>query len=253
VIDDRWGAGPPSGGGADELDQLVHLSTCIGQEARLVQPGGGNTSTKVGDRLLVKGSGTDLRTIGRAGFTQLSLSALAALRTVDKMGDAEMMQFMAAAMTTGAGPMPSVETPLHALLPARVIAHTHDVATMSLTNVSEATAQRVVQELFAGEVVLAPYVRRLLAQAVSRMVDALPTPRAGAGTTACRRTRVLRAVVERREPDRGVSRGAATRARAVRRAPPDPECRDAAVRQPDRAARGSGGARRRAAGDSPLR
>jgi rhamnose utilization protein RhaD (predicted bifunctional aldolase and dehydrogenase)/NAD(P)-dependent dehydrogenase (short-subunit alcohol dehydrogenase family) len=173
VIDDRWGAGPPSG--ADELDQLVHLSTCIGREARLVQPGGGNTSIKVGDRLLVKGSGTDLRTIGRAGFTQLSLAALAPLRTVETMGDAEMMQFMAAAMS-GGGPMPSVETPLHALLPACVIAHTHDVATMSLTNVSEATAQRVVQELFAGEVVLAPYARPgfPLARAVSRMVDTLP-------------------------------------------------------------------------------
>ena len=174
MIDDRWGAGPPAG--ADELDLLVHLSTCIGREPRLVQPGGGNTSTKVGDRLLVKGSGTDLRTIGRAGFTRLSLPALAALRTVDAMGDAEMMQFMAAAMTDGGGPMPSVETPLHALLPARVIAHTHDVATMSLTNVSDATAQRLVQELFGGEVVLAPYVRPgfPLARAVSRVVDALP-------------------------------------------------------------------------------
>jgi len=174
VIDDRWGAGPPPG--ADELDQLVYLSTRIGQEPRLVQPGGGNTSTKVGDRLLVKGSGTDLRTIGRAGFTDLSLAALAGLRTVDAMGDAEMMRFMAAAMADGGGPMPSVETPLHALLPARVIAHTHDVATMSLTNVSEAMAQRLVQELFGGEVLLAPYVRPgfPLARAVSRMVDALP-------------------------------------------------------------------------------
>src|SRR5438094_7127603 len=33
---------------------------------------------KLGDALLVKGSGTDLRTIGRAGFTSLSLPALMA-------------------------------------------------------------------------------------------------------------------------------------------------------------------------------
>ena len=174
MIDDRWGAGPAPG--ADDLDQLVYLSTRIGQEPRLVQPGGGNTSTKVGDLLLVKGSGTDLRTIGRAGFTRLSLSALAPLRTVDAMGDPEMMQFMAAAMTDGGGPAPSVETPLHALLPGRVIAHTHDVATMSLTNVGDEVARRLVQELFDGEVVLAPYVRPgfPLAKAVGAMVDAVP-------------------------------------------------------------------------------
>lgn len=179
VIDDRWGAGPLPG--ADELDQLVYLSTRIGQEPRLVQPGGGNTSIKIGDELLVKGSGTDLRTIGRSGFTRLSLRALAGLRTAEAMGDAEMMRFMASAMTDGAGPAPSVETPLHALLPARVIAHTHDVPTMSLTNVSDATAQRLIQELFGGEIVLVPYVRPgfPLAQVVGRLVAGLPASAIG--------------------------------------------------------------------------
>jgi len=65
---------------SDPLDSLVHLSNLLGRETRLVQPGGGNTSIKVGDALLVKGSGTDLRTIGREGFTRLSLTRLEALR-----------------------------------------------------------------------------------------------------------------------------------------------------------------------------
>src|SRR5439155_1434638 len=51
-IEDRWGGGPAAG--ADELDQLVYLSTLIGREPRLVQPGGGNTSIKLGDALLVR-------------------------------------------------------------------------------------------------------------------------------------------------------------------------------------------------------
>src|SRR5512144_3140835 len=92
-IDDRWAGGPASD--ADELDQLVYLSNLIGREPRLVQPGGGNTSIKVGDALLVKGSGTDLRTVGRTGFTRLSLPALTALRTAETMLDADMMRFMA--------------------------------------------------------------------------------------------------------------------------------------------------------------
>jgi rhamnose utilization protein RhaD (predicted bifunctional aldolase and dehydrogenase)/NAD(P)-dependent dehydrogenase (short-subunit alcohol dehydrogenase family) len=164
----------------DALDSLVHLSHLLGKETRLVQPGGGNTSIKIGDALLVKGSGTDLRTIGREGFTRLSLARLAPLADAESMTDADMMRFMAGCMLAE-GPAPSVETPLHSLLPHRVIAHTHDVATMSLTNVSDATAERLVRELFEGGIVYVPYSRPgfPLAQSVSGMVDRIPADAIG--------------------------------------------------------------------------
>ena len=178
-----WGENAPAGN--DPLDGLVHLSNLLGRETRLVQPGGGNTSIKVKlpapdggevDALLVKGSGTDLRTIGREGFTRLSLPRLAPLRDATRMSDAEMMKFMAGCMLAD-GPAPSVETPLHSLLPYRVIAHTHDVATMSLTNVSDATAERLVEELFEGKIVYVPYTRPgfPLAQSVSGMAGRIPS------------------------------------------------------------------------------
>lgn len=172
-IDDRWASGPPPD--ADALDQLVYLSNAVGQAPQLVQPGGGNTSIKLGDELLVKGSGTDLRTIGRAGFTRLSLPALAALRTAETMLDADMMRFMAGCMLQP-GPVPSVETPLHSLLPYPVIAHTHDVATMSLTNVRDGVAERVIEELFGREIIYVPYVRPgfPLARAAREMAGRLP-------------------------------------------------------------------------------
>jgi rhamnose utilization protein RhaD (predicted bifunctional aldolase and dehydrogenase)/NAD(P)-dependent dehydrogenase (short-subunit alcohol dehydrogenase family) len=159
----------------DPLDSLVHLSHLLGQQTRLVQPGGGNTSIKIGDVLLVKGSGTDLRTIGREGFTRLSLARLAPLAEAESMSDAEMMRFMAGCMLAE-GPAPSVETPLHSLLPHRVIAHTHDVATMSLTNVADGTAERLVNELFEGGIAYVPYSRPgfPLARSVSAMVDRIP-------------------------------------------------------------------------------
>jgi len=177
----HWAAGST----ADPLDQLVHLSNLIGQETRLVQPGGGNTSIKleVPDpsgqpvrALLVKGSGTDLRTVGRSGFTRLSLAGLGALRDAASMTDAEMMRFMADCMLGREGPSPSVETPLHSLLPHPVIAHTHDVATMSLTNLEDGIAARLVGEVFAGEIVYVPYVRPgfPLAQAVSQLAGHIP-------------------------------------------------------------------------------
>jgi rhamnose utilization protein RhaD (predicted bifunctional aldolase and dehydrogenase)/NAD(P)-dependent dehydrogenase (short-subunit alcohol dehydrogenase family) len=165
---------------ADPLEGLVRLSRVLGSDSRLVQPGGGNTSIKLGDALLVKGSGTDLRTIGPDGFTRLSLPRLAALADADAMSDAEMMRFMASCMLAD-GPAPSVETPLHSLLPHRVVAHTHDVATMSLTNVPDGVAERLVRELFEGEIVHVPYSRPgfPLARAVSDMVNDIPAGATG--------------------------------------------------------------------------
>jgi rhamnose utilization protein RhaD (predicted bifunctional aldolase and dehydrogenase)/NAD(P)-dependent dehydrogenase (short-subunit alcohol dehydrogenase family) len=168
--------------GPDPLEQLIHLSHLIGRDTRLVQPGGGNTSSKQGDTLLVKGSGTDLRSIGRGGFTRLSLSRLAPLREAEEMSDAEMMRFMAQCMVED-GPAPSVETPLHALLPYKVIAHTHDVPTMSLTNIRDSEAERLLGELFDGRVVYVPYVRPgfPLARAVARLIDGGVKGRRGGG------------------------------------------------------------------------
>lgn len=162
---------------SDSLDSLIRLSRLIGADSRLVQPGGGNTSLKLGDVLLVKGSGTDLRTIGAEGFTRLSLARLAPLAEAEAMDDAEMMRFLAAC--TLEGPVPSVETPLHSLLPHRVVAHTHDVATMSLTNLPDATARRLIGELFGEEIVYVPYARPgfPLARAVAAMAGRIP-PRA---------------------------------------------------------------------------
>jgi len=170
---------------ADELDQLVTLSNLIGRETRLVQPGGGNSSIKTTlkdgsgrmvSALLVKGSGTDLRSIERKGFSKLSLEGLAGLRGVSSMSDHEMMRFMGECMIGRDGPAPSVETPLHSLLPHRVIVHTHDVATMSLTNVNDALAERLVKEVFAGEVAYVPYARPgfPLARSVDLIADTIP-------------------------------------------------------------------------------
>lgn len=174
----------PAGFPTDPLEGIVRLSHLLGAETRLVQPGGGNTSIKVTlpdgaggtiPALLVKGSGTDLKTIGPAGFTRLALPRLAALATRDQMSDADMMRFMAGAMLAE-GPAPSVETPLHSLLPYPVIAHTHDVATMSLTNVPDGTAERLVRELFEGQIVYVPYARPgfPLAKLVAGMAGAIP-------------------------------------------------------------------------------
>jgi rhamnose utilization protein RhaD (predicted bifunctional aldolase and dehydrogenase)/NAD(P)-dependent dehydrogenase (short-subunit alcohol dehydrogenase family) len=152
--------------GADDISQLVYLSNLIGADTSLVQPGGGNTSVKIeeGDifgkrvqSLVVKGSGTDLRTITASGFTHLYLDRLATLRELDEMTDEEMMALMRACMLVDGQPLPSVETPLHSLVPHKFIAHTHDVASLSITNTP--SAREHIEKLFGKNAAFLEYVR----------------------------------------------------------------------------------------------
>ncbi len=153
--------------GTTDIDNLVYLSNLIGSEPALVQPGGGNTSVKVAETdifgvevqaLAVKGSGTDLRTIVHDGFTHLYLDGLAVLQKRQSMSDEEMMQLMRACMLfPDRDPVPSVETPLHALLPFRFIAHTHDVATLCLTDTP--AAEEHVRRVYGEQVAFLEYAR----------------------------------------------------------------------------------------------
>jgi rhamnulose-1-phosphate aldolase/alcohol dehydrogenase len=180
-VDHRFSA-PTTG---DDLDALVALSNAVGADGTLTQPGGGNSSIKrraldfAGrevDVLSVKGSGTDLASITRAGFTGLRLDDLALLQRRDEMSDEEMMAFMRACMLDGREPAPSVETPLHALLPHRCIVHTHDFATQALTDTPR--PEGLVREVFGGDVAYVDYVRPgfPLARALARH-GALAAPR----------------------------------------------------------------------------
>ena len=150
-----------------DIEQLVYLSNLIGGDLSLVQPGGGNTSVKLSEpdlfrcevqALVVKGSGTDLRTIRPGGFTHLYVDRLSLLRPRDAMSDEEMMALMRACMLfPDRDPVPSVETPMHSLLPARFVAHTHDVATLSLTDTPH--GEENVRRVFGDEVAFLEYVR----------------------------------------------------------------------------------------------
>jgi rhamnulose-1-phosphate aldolase/alcohol dehydrogenase len=153
--------------GKTDIEQLVYLSNLIGSDLSLVQPGGGNTSVKLWEpdllgsevqALVVKGSGTDLRTIGPGGFSHLYGDRLTMLRQREAMSDEEMMAAMRACMLfPDSSPVPSVETPLHALLPARFVVHTHDVATLSLTDTPH--AEKNLRRVFGDEIAFLEYVR----------------------------------------------------------------------------------------------
>src|SRR5262245_21620049 len=72
------------------LDRLVYRSNKLGEDLTLTNTGGGNTSSKLGERdpltgedvevLWVKGSGGDLRTATRDGFASLYLDKVRAMK-----------------------------------------------------------------------------------------------------------------------------------------------------------------------------
>ncbi|HVQ27982.1 MAG TPA: bifunctional rhamnulose-1-phosphate aldolase/short-chain dehydrogenase, partial [Vicinamibacteria bacterium] len=154
AVEYRWDEGQ-AGAIQDEVDLLAYLSNLIGQDPTLTQPGGGNSSLKGQEAdfasrkvavLRVKGSGTDLASIGRAGFTGLRLEELALLRQQKRLSDEELVAFLRATMLDGSEPAPSIETPLHAMLPFRFIVHTHDFASQALTDTKNPEA--LVREAF---------------------------------------------------------------------------------------------------------
>jgi rhamnulose-1-phosphate aldolase/alcohol dehydrogenase len=135
------------------LEQLVHRSNEIGDDASLVVYGGGNTSAKgvLVDHLgreqrvmWVKGSGADMRGSSAGDYPALRLDDLLPLLARDDMSDEEMTDLVARALLDPGARRPSIETLLHAFLPYTHIDHVHSDAICALTNHAE--GPRIVAE-----------------------------------------------------------------------------------------------------------
>ncbi|MBI4348470.1 MAG: class II aldolase/adducin family protein, partial [Elusimicrobia bacterium] len=139
----------------------AYASRLIGADPRLVLWGGGNSSIKTrengADVLWVKSSGVDMKTAGPEGFTALRLDALRRLRDARAMTDDEMLDGQNRALVDPSANRPSIETLLHAWVPAAHVYHTHadDVAGFTCTPRSRERTRRV----FGGDVLWVPYAR----------------------------------------------------------------------------------------------
>jgi len=136
-----------------ELIDLVERSQRLGADPSLVLFGGGNTSAKgeitdyLGRKrnvLWVKGSGADLKSAVAVDYPALYLEELLALSNWETMSDDEMVDFVTRALVDPSSRRPSIETLLHAFLPAIHIDHVHADAICALTNHSD--GKRAVKE-----------------------------------------------------------------------------------------------------------
>ena len=116
-----------------DISQLVSISSRIGRDIGLVQGGGGNTSIKSRDALMViKASGWPLAEMNeKEGYVTLQLERVRSLfstpsvpRLDPTQQEALLRQELAKARQGNEGIQPSLEVGLHALL-GRVVIHTH--------------------------------------------------------------------------------------------------------------------------------
>ena len=148
-----------------DLALRVYTSRLLGQDSSLVLHGGGNTSVKitetniVGEQeevLYVKGSGWDLASIEKAGFSPVRMAHMVKLGKLESLSDPQMVNELKTQLTSLLAPAPSVETILHAILPFKYVDHTHADAVVTISNT--ANGEERIREIYGDRVVIVPYV-----------------------------------------------------------------------------------------------
>jgi rhamnulose-1-phosphate aldolase/alcohol dehydrogenase len=161
-VEDRWPAEVPPGA----LDQLVLRSNLLGADRAVANFGGGNTSVKARevdhagraiDVLWVKGSGSDLATMDASGFTGLRLEEILPLFEREAMSDEEMVAYLSRCQLAPSMPRCSIETLLHAFVPAPHVDHTHPDAINAIAGT--AGGEALARACFGDEVAWIDYIR----------------------------------------------------------------------------------------------
>lgn len=140
----------------DPLGMRVYTSQLLGQSKELVLHGGGNTSVKIDNTLYVKGSGWNLDTIEKGGFSPVNLDVLLEMATRERLSDTQMVVEQRAAMSDQSFPNPSIEAILHAIIPYDYVDHTHADAVVTLTNTPN--GKTLVQNLYGPNMLIIDYV-----------------------------------------------------------------------------------------------
>ena len=160
----------------DQVEKLVYRSNLLGQDQRITNTGGGNTSNKLMETdpltgeevevLWVKGSGGDLRTSKRANFSSLYQSKLLDMQKLYlgradkglKTAAEDEMVAMASHATFNLNPRPSsIDTPLHSFIPAKYVDHMHPNAIIAIA--ASQNCEKLTQEIFGGEMGYVPWMR----------------------------------------------------------------------------------------------
>lgn len=158
------------------LERLVYRSNLLGDDQRITNTGGGNTSSIAMEKdpltgeqvevLWVKGSGGDLRTSKKENFSSLIQEKLTALQKLYhettpngvKTEIEDAMVGLYRHTTFNLNPRASsIDTPLHSFIPAKHVDHMHPNAFIAIC--ATRNSEKITQEVFGDEVVYTPWQR----------------------------------------------------------------------------------------------
>ncbi|WP_268122452.1 bifunctional aldolase/short-chain dehydrogenase [Roseivirga pacifica] len=153
----------------DQVALFLYRSNILGADLRLTNYGGGNTSCKTIEKdpltgeetevMWVKGSGGDIGTLTRAGIAGLYVDKIHNLKNVYKGIEFEdaIVPLYYHCLYDLDSKAPSIDTPLHGLLPFKHIDHLHPDALIAVAAAED--SQAITKEIWGDKMGWVPWQR----------------------------------------------------------------------------------------------
>ena len=155
--------------GEDQVALFLYRSNLLGSDLRITNYGGGNTSCKTIERdplthedvevMWIKGSGGDIGTLQRSGIAGLYNQRLHDLKKVYRglEYEDEMVALFNHCIYDLDSRAPSIDTPLHGLLPFKHIDHLHPDALIAIAAAED--SQKITKEIWGDTMGWVPWQR----------------------------------------------------------------------------------------------
>ncbi|WP_116126866.1 bifunctional aldolase/short-chain dehydrogenase [Lewinella sp. IMCC34183] len=168
-VDYLWDEEKAGSLGDDQVALFLYRSNILGADLRITNYGGGNTSCKTVEQdpltneevevMWIKGSGGDIGTLTRSGIAGLYTNRLRNLKKVyGGLADEDrMVGLFNHAIYDLDSRAPSIDTPLHGLLPFKHIDHLHPDAVIAVAAAKDSRA--VTKEIWGDTMGWVPWQR----------------------------------------------------------------------------------------------
>ncbi len=168
-VDYLWDSKKAAALEGDEVALLLYRSNILGADLRITNYGGGNTSCRTIEKnpltgekteiMWIKGSGGDLGSLNRAGLAGLYVDKFRALKNVYRGIDYEdeMVPLLNHCIFDLDSRAPSIDTPLHGLLPYKHIDHLHPDALIAIAAAKD--SEQVTKDIWGDTMGWVPWLR----------------------------------------------------------------------------------------------
>ena len=168
-VDYLWSEKEAEKLGNDQVALFLYRSNILGQDLRITNYGGGNTSCRTIEKdpltnedvevMWIKGSGGDIGTLTRRGIAGLYTQRLRDLKNVYKGLDDEdrMVGLFNHCIYDLESKAPSIDTPLHGLLPFKHIDHLHPDALIAIAAAKD--SEKVTKDIWGDTMGWVPWQR----------------------------------------------------------------------------------------------